>query len=235
MFRLDQEYLDLCDTAHSDPSLLLRNSRFLESQSKFFSVLQDLEVTLDCDIADVREVHVMAALADQLKGATVIDVGCGSFEAYVKDSTDIRDNYPPLMAECLQRMGSSVTGVDIRPNAKASYDHRMLDVMKSDWTNGLATYDLVLCFSVFNAPDAQFRSNPSLCAKLMQDLSGILRPGGLMVLTLPEHLFPTDAPLSVWSDNVRCYLAPFGLRLVHCGRTAVWATDALGVSTVTIV
>ena len=175
-----------------DLAALLHDRRFSDAQTLFFGVVKDLDGSVDFDIADMHEVHAVAAVAAHAKGARVLDLGCGSSEPYVLEDT-FRDRYPPFFAEMLARLGARVTGVDIRPQRNAGYDHRVLDLADPAWTHSVeGPYDLVACFSLLNAPGSPFEHDPALCERLMSDMRGLLAPDGVAVVNLRDGSF--DVP-----------------------------------------
>lgn len=221
----DQSYLQRIDSLQAgDEQLLLLEPQFLQAQDLLFAVAKDLGGAFDFDIADMRETHIAAALGDNVQGKNILDVGCGSTGKYVLEDT-FRDRYPPLMAHMLTKLGGKVTGIDIRPNPSAKYDHRVADISQSSWletTN--PPYDIVLCLSLFNAPESPFEYNQTLCKKLMKEISSTMQPNGLLIATLPEELFPESESVEVWAKNAQGFLDESNLTLVHCGRSMVWAT-----------
>lgn len=179
----------------TDPAAILQEPTFLKAQQLFLSTIASMGGSVDFDVADLHEIHAIAALKDQVAGKKVLDLGCGSPEAYVLEDT-FRDRYPPFVAEMLTTLGADVTGVDIRPNDTATYDHRVLDLAQPDWTTTLEPpYDIVLCFSLFNAPESPFEYDNALCEHVLEDVHALLAPGGLLVANLREGLTEKAASL----------------------------------------
>lgn len=194
-----------------DLAMLMHDRQFLESQELFFDVVKALGGTVDFDIADMHEVHAVAALAPVAKGLCILDVGCGSSEPYVLDDT-FRDRYPPFFAEMMARLGAHVTGIDIRPQANAGYDHRVVDLVDHDWVNTVdGPYDVIACFSIFNAPESPFEHNAALCDRIMGDMRGLLAPDGFIVVNLRDELFGSGGN----ENAIRTYVADRGFELMH--------------------
>lgn len=184
----------------------MHDGQFLDAQKLFFDVVRGLGGSVDFDIADMHEVHAVAALAEHAKGLRVLDLGCGSSEGYVLDDT-FRDRYPPFFAEMMARLGAMVTGVDIRPQANAGYDHRVLDLADPGWVKKVVgPYDLIACFSLFNAPESPFEHDPALCDRIMDDIRGLLAPDGIVVVNLRDGSFDT----------------PKGFQLLHLDGNCAW-------------
>ena len=175
---------------------------------------------MDFDIADMREVHAVAALGEQVKGMRVLDIACGSPEPYVLEDT-FRDRYPPFFAEMLVTLGADVTGTDIRPNGTASYDHLMLDLTKNDWAKSLGPpYDIIACFNVFNAPESPFEHNVPLCDRIMMDMRNLLSPDGLLIVTLRDDLFEGAESKRL----VESYCEQNKFSVIHCDGNCAWLT-----------
>lgn len=221
----DQSYLQRIDALEAgEEQLLLLEPQFLQAQDLLFAAAKDLGGSFDFDIADMRETHIAAALENHVKGKKILDIGCGSTEKYVLEDT-FRDRYPPLMAHMLATLGAKVTGIDIRPNPTAKYDHRVADLSQSSWIETIdPPYEIVLCLSLFNAPESPFEHNQLLCKKLMQEIASTVKPEGLLIATLPEELFPEQQSMEVWTKNAQSFLDESNLTLLHCGRSMVWAT-----------
>ncbi len=193
------------------PDALLREKKFMSAQGLFFSVVEALNGTVDFEIADMREVHAVAALGKDVKGKRVLDIACGSVEPYVLEDT-FRDRYPPFFAEMLTKLGAVVTGTDIRTNPAAGYDHRVLDCTKADWAASLQPpYDIVACFNVFNAPHSPFEHDPALCDRIMKDIHGLLAPDGIAIVTLRDDI-----------SNAESYVKLKGFSMIHCDGNTVW-------------
>ncbi len=191
-----------------DLAILMHDARFLAAQELFFAVVKELGGAVDFDIADMHEVHAVAALAAHAKGLRVLDVGCGSSEDYVLEDT-FRDRYPPFFAEMMARLGAHVTGIDIRPQTNAGYDHRVLDLVDPAWAKSVeGPYDVIACFSLFNAPESPFENDPALCDRIMDDMRGLLAPGGVIVVNLRDGSFDT----------------PKGYELLHLDGNCAWLT-----------
>lgn len=203
-----------------DLAMLMHDRQFLESQELFFDVVKALGGTVDFDIADMHEVHAVAALAPVAKGLCILDVGCGSSEPYVLDDT-FRDRYPPFFAEMMARLGAHVTGIDIRPQANAGYDHRVVDLVDHDWVNTVdGPYDVIACFSIFNAPESPFEHNAALCDRIMGDMRGLLAPDGFIVVNLRDELFGSGGN----ENAIRTYVADRGFELMHLDGNCAWLT-----------
>jgi 2-polyprenyl-3-methyl-5-hydroxy-6-metoxy-1,4-benzoquinol methylase len=195
---------------------LLREKKFMQAQGLFFSVVEALNGTVDFEIADMREVHAVAALGKDVKGKRVLDIACGSVEPYVLEDT-FRDRYPPFFAEMMARQGATVTGADIRSNPAATYDHRVLDCTKADWASSLQPpYDIVVCFNVFNAPHSPFEHDAALCDRIMNDIHGLLAPGGIAIVTLRDDI-----------SNPESYMLLKGFTLVHCDGNTAWVSPVI--------
>ncbi len=165
--------------------------KFLDAQTLFFDVVAELGGSVDFDIADMREVHAIAALGSVV-GMRVLDIGCGSTDSYVLDDT-FRDRYPPFLAEMLTKRGALVTGIDIRPNPSARYEHRVLDLTKSDWTRALEPpYAIVVCLNIFNAPKSPFEHDADLCNRMMRDMHALLSESGMLIVTLRDGEHDTE-------------------------------------------
>lgn len=207
--------------AGATPAALLREPKFLQAQELFFSVVASLGGSIDFDIADMRDVHAVAALGN-VSDLKVLDVGCGSTESYVLEDT-FRDRYPPFFAEMMARQEAEVTGIDIRPNASASYDHRVLDLTKSDWVLSVDTpYDIIACLNIFNAPASPFEHDALLCDRLMDDMHDLLHPDGLLIATLRDDLFDSVMTRDKQEQCVREYVATKKFSLVHRDGNCVW-------------
>lgn len=211
MFSPDLPYLRRI-AAHPDLAVLLHDKKFLEAQELFFSVVNSLGGTVDFDIADMREVHAVAALGEGIKGSHVLDIGCGSTEPYVLTDT-FRDRYPPFFAEMLTKRGAHVTGIDIRPNPGAHYDHRVLDLTRPDWMQALEPqYDLIACFNIFNAPKSPFEHDAALCDRIVDDMRGMLTPEGMLIVTLRDEMF----------EQAESYVTSKKFELLHRDGNCVW-------------
>lgn len=202
-----------------DLAALMHDAQFLDAQKLFFDVVKDLGGSVDFDIADMHEVHAVAALAAHAKGMKVLDLGCGSSEGYVLEDT-FRDRYPPFFAEMLARLGASVTGVDIRPQENAGYDHRVLDLTDPAWVGDVeGPYDVIACFSLFNAPESPFEHDAALCDRIMDDMRGLLAPGGIVVANLRDEFFAESAN----EAGVKTYVESRGFTLVHLDGNCAWS------------
>lgn len=200
------------------PPTLLRDQKFLAAQKLFFSVVSELGGEVDFDIADMREVHAVAALGD-VKGLKVLDVGCGSPEAYVLEDT-FRDRYPPFLAEMLAKLGADVTGTDIRPNPKAGYRHLTLDCTKESWMKSFrAPYDIIACLSIFNAPKSPFEHEAALCDRMMDDMRSVLSPDGILIVTLRDDLFTNKKQTE---NAAQTYVTSKGFSLQHLDGNCAW-------------
>ena len=213
----DLEYLRRIEE-RTDLASLLREPKFPRAQQLFFSVVDSLGGTVDFDVADMREVHAVAALGEGLKGKRVLDIACGSTEPYVLEDT-FRDRYPPFFAEMLVTLGANVTGTDIRPNPSASYDHRVLDLTKDDWAKTLeAPYDIIACFNVFNAPSSPFEHDAELCDRIMMEMHKLLSPDGLLIVTLRDDFFKGTEPKSRMAQ----YCEQQNFSVLHCDGNCAW-------------
>lgn len=197
---------------------LMHDVQFLNAQKLFFDVVKELGGSVDFDIADMHEVHAVAALAARAKGMKVLDLGCGSSEDYVLEDT-FRDRYPPFFAEMMARLGATVTGVDIRPQANAGYDHRVLDLVDPAWVSSVeGPYDVIACFSLFNAPESPFEHDAALCDRIMDDMRGLLAPGGVAVANLRDELFAESSN----EDGAKAYVERRGFVLLHIDGNCAW-------------
>lgn len=213
MLHPDLDYLRRIE-ARSSPADLLRESKFLDAQKVFFSVVNSLGGSVDFDIADMREVHAVAALGD-VRGLRVLDIGCGSTEPYVLGKS-FRNRYPPFFAEMMTRLGAKVTGLDIRPNPTASYDHRIVDCTSPDWISGFQTYDVIACFNIFNAPESPFDKDPELCDTLMGNMRKLLSPDGVLIVTL------RDGSKEGNDERVRIDAVSKKFELLHLDGNCAW-------------
>ncbi len=206
---IDLDYLRRIGKRES-PASILKEPKFLQAQTLFFSVIADLHGTVDFDIADMREVHAVAALGD-VKGKRVLDIGCGSMKPYVLTDS-FRDLYPPFFAEMLTKLGANVTGIDIRENPTARYDHRVLDLTKPRWMTTLdPPYDIITCLNLFNAPNSLFEHNADLCESIMNDMHSLLAADGLLIVTLRDKTI--DPKASVESKK---------FKLIHLDGNCAW-------------
>lgn len=199
-------------------AMLMHDRRFLDAQKLFFDVVRNLGGAVDFDIADMHEVHAVAALATHAKGMKVLDLGCGSSEEYVLEDT-FRDRYPPFFAEMLACLGATVTGVDIRPQVNAGYDHRVLDLTDPAWVGDMERpYDVIACFSLFNAPESPFEHDAALCDRIMDDMRGLLAPEGVVVANLRDELFAASAN----EAGAKSYVERRGFDLLHIDGNCAW-------------
>lgn len=197
---------------------LMHDVQFLNAQKLFFDVVKELGGSVDFDIADMHEVHAVAALAARAKGMKVLDLGCGSSEDYVLEDT-FRDRYPPFFAEMMARLGATVTGVDIRPQANAGYDHRVLDLVDPAWVSSVeGPYDVIACFSLFNAPESPFEHDAALCDRIMDDMRGLLAPNGIVVANLRDELFAESSN----EKGAKAYVERRGFDLLHIDGNCAW-------------
>lgn len=196
----------------------LHEPKFLAAQELFFSVVRDMQGSTDFDIADMREVHAVAALGD-VKGVKVLDVGCGSLEPYVLEDT-FRDRYPPFFAEMLAKRGADVTGTDIRPNPAAGYRHLTLDCTKEHWMKSFrAPYDIIAALSIFNAPKSPFEHDAALCDRMMDDMRSVLSPDGILIVTLRDDLFTNKKQAE---NAAKTYVTSKGFSLLHLDGNCAW-------------
>ncbi len=205
----------------TNPGQLLHEPKFLAAQKLFFSVVEKLGGTVDFDIADMREVHAVAALGD-VKDARVLDIGCGSIEPYVLTET-FRDRYPPFFAEMLVQLGADVTGTDIRPNPGAGYRHLTLDCTKDGWmTSFRSPYDVIACFNIFNAPKSPFEHDAALCDRLMDDMRTVLSPDGILIVTLRDDLFDPESTKEENGKRADSYVTSKKFNLLHLDGNCAW-------------
>jgi len=202
----------------TDLAALLHDKKFLDAQTLFFDVVGQLGGGVDFDIADMHEVHAVAALADKAKGLRVLDLGCGSTEDYVLEDT-FRDRYPPFFAEMMTKLGASVMGIDIRPQANAGYNHLVLDLADPSWAAAVKeTYDVIACFSLFNAPASPFEHDAVLCDRLMDDMRDLLTPEGIVIANLRDELFAESSN----EAGARAYVRSKGFELLHLDGNCAW-------------
>jgi hypothetical protein len=214
---IDLEYLRRVRD-REDLTALMHDGQFLDAQKLFFEVVEELGGSVDFDIADMHEVHAVAALAGSAKGLKVLDLGCGSSEDYVLEDT-FRDRYPPFFAEMLVRLGATVTGVDIRPQANAGYDHRVLDLTELAWVGAVSgPYEVISCFSLFNAPESPFEHDAALCDRIMDDMRGLLAPEGVVVVNLRDELFAESSN----EAGAKAYIESRGFDLSHIDGNCAW-------------
>jgi SAM-dependent methyltransferase len=207
--------------ASRDPRTLLLEGQFLAAQDLFFSVVADLGGSVNFDVADMREVHAVAAFGD-VKGLRVLDIGCGSTQPYVLEDT-FRDRYPPFFAEMLAKRGARVTGTDIRSNTSDGYDHRVLDCTKADWVTALTPpYDMVAALSLFNAPGSPFEHDAALCDRLMDDMRCLLAPDGLLIVTLRDDLFDPALSEDMRTENAVQYAASKNFSMLYLDGNCAW-------------
>jgi hypothetical protein len=205
-----------------DLATLMHDRQFLDAQKLFFDVVKEMDGDVDFDIADMHEVHAVAALGN-MKGLRVLDLGCGSSEEYVLEDT-FRDRYPPFVAEMLAKREANVTGIDIRPQKNAGYDHRVLDLADPTWMKSVeGPYDVIACFSLFNAPESPFEHDQALCDRLMKDMHGMLAPDGIVIANLRDDLF-ADGPND---EGATAYLESMGFTLLHLDGNCAWMTVRL--------
>ncbi len=196
-----------------DPISILREQKFLTAQKLFFDVVHRLGGNVDFDIADMREVHAVAALGD-VREKRVLDVGCGSTEPYVLENT-FRDRYPPFFAEMMTTLGASVTGIDSRDNPSATYLHHVIDLTKKNWMKTLdPPYDIIACLSLFNAPESPFEHDPNLCDRIMSDMHTLLSPAGILIVTLRDQ-----------TVDPKAYVESKKFELIHRDGNCVWLRD----------
>lgn len=223
MISFDIDYLKRIES-HADTAALLREPAFLRTQELFFAVVHELGGAVDFDIADMREVHAVVALSENLQNIRVLDIGCGSTETYVLQEKDFRNRYPPFFAQMLTKLGVNVTGIDIRANPTASYDHRVVDVTQTTWLEKVEPpYDIVTCFSLFNAPHSAFEHDVALCNRLMQDIHTLLAPGGLLIATVRDDLFADNPSKENRWKHAAAYAEEYGFSLEYCSGNCVWA------------
>ena len=216
MTSIDLDYLRRIKE-RSDPAMLFREPKFLEAQKLFFSTVDSMWGKVDFNLADMREVHAVAALGPEVKKKRVLDVGCGSTEPYVLGKS-FRDRYPPFFAEMLTKLGADVTGIDIRTNPKATYDHRVSDLTKRDWMTSLEPrYDIIACFNIFNAPNSPFEHDAKLCDKIMDEMIGVLDADGVLIVTLRDELFDEAS-----EERARAYVSEKKLDLLHLDGNCAW-------------
>ncbi len=221
MLPINLPYLERMRDA-KNPSIFLTDASFLQAQDLFFSVVEDMHGEVDFEIADMREVHAVAALWGAMQGKTVLDIGCGSLEEYVLEDT-FRDKYPPFFAEMMMKQGALVTGIDIRPNKSATYRHRVLDCTQSSWTSSLeSSYDLIACFNVFNAPQSPFEQSASLCDQLLHDMKSLLSDDGILLLTLRDDLFLNPRTFEDRSLCSKEYASLHGFTILFFDGNGVW-------------
>ncbi len=209
---------------NATPAALLHEPQFLKAQTLFFSVVEGMGGEVDFDIADMREVHAVAALGD-VSGLRVLDIGCGSTEPYVLGDS-FRDRYPPFFAEMMTRLGAKVTGLDTRPNPTAQYDHRIVDCTKPDWIRGLESpYDVIAILSLFNAPESPFENDPKLCDLLLEHARDLLSADGCLIATLRDDAFGAHGRSE---DRIRTDMSSKGLFLTHLDGNCAWLSRSGG-------
>ena len=118
-----------------------------------------------------------------VSGMNVLDLGCGSTEQ--KDYHSNR--WLPYMAEVLTRLGARVTGIDYRPNPKATYNHRIVDLMNDDITIE-GNFDLIITKSLHDGLVGG-ASNPDMESRILEIVGGLLRSDQLMITDLDATHF----------------------------------------------
>ena len=131
------------------------------------------DVMIDYDLLMNSGVHVLTELLyvtdGSVSGMKVIDLGCGS----TKQSTYFSDRWLPYMSEILTRFGAIVTGIDYRPNNKASYDHQTIDLIRSDRIIS-GDFDLIIAKSLSDGLVGK-SSNQTMEYKILEHISSLLR------------------------------------------------------------
>ena len=91
------------------------------------------------------------------------------------------------MAEVLTRLGARVTGIDYRPNPKATYNHRIVDLMNDDITIE-GNFDLIITKSLHDGLVGG-ASNPDMESRILEIVGGLLRSDQLMITDLDATHF----------------------------------------------
>jgi cell wall assembly regulator SMI1 len=82
-----------------------------------------------------------------VEGMNVLDLGCGS-PIQNRDYAE----WAPFAAEMLTELGANIIGVDFRPNPHATYDHRVIDLLRTGREDVVAqlpgNFDLIMAKSI---------------------------------------------------------------------------------------
>ncbi len=219
MNTIDTDYLRRI-ALRTNSAALLKEPKFLSAQKLFFSIVENMNQKVDFDVADMREVHAVAALAESIKGKRILDIGCGSTEPYVLGD-DFRDLYPPFFAEMLTKLGADVTGIDIRLNESAKYHHIVGDLTEKNWMKKVEpSYDIIACFNLFNAPLSPFENDQALCDRIMDDMHSLLAKDGVLIATLRDDLWNDKTTHETQGKN---YLESHTFELMLLEGNCAWA------------
>ena len=153
----------------------------------------------------LHSAELITILGNNILGLMVLDLGCGSPLNNEYNGT----KYPPLVAEAFQKRGAKVEGLDRYPNPDASYDHRVVDIRESNWTEGLELADLVICIDVIDDENSGLYKQPE---NLKRFLSTIRQ----MVLSPKGIIFLGNVPLSACKGIIEPdYHKKIGLELIY--------------------
>lgn len=123
-----------------------------------------------------------------IAGINVLDLGCGSTEQ--KDY--FSENWLPYMTEMLTRMGANVTGVDYRPNPRATYTHRTIDLVRQNTYSIIeilrGDYDLIVAKSLSDGLVGK-AFNSEMEDRILEIIGSLLHSDQLMITDLDVTRF----------------------------------------------
>ena len=82
-------------------------------------------------------------------------------------------------------------------------------------------YDIVAVLSLFNAPGSPFEHDPVLCDRLIDDFKMLLKPDGILIVTLRDDLFTHGSSVRAGE-----YAASKGFRVLHLDGNCAWLAHA---------